>query len=334
MLLIGQGGQVRWTARAGWTATPTWNGRRSHSAATSGWPTGAARSSASCGVRRALRPWCCSTAGRRPPTSTGGRQLRAAGPALQRRRPRSPRPRARDHAAAPFRLEQCADDVAALAAALGLEQIIPVGYSMGGPIAQLVWRRHRDLVAGLVLCATSASFVGTRRERLLQGVATGTSAIAGTVPLGRLTSAALGKWTGWRGRRSSTWWGFEEVARHDWAQVLEAGRETLRFDSRRWIGQVDVPTAVVVNDDDGVVPTRRQRALAASIPRRLGVDRPRRARRVHDVAGAVRAVAGRCLLRGERRCARRRAEPPRHRRVSPPAGQTAGWHEWRSSDWA
>lgn len=168
--------------------------------------------------------------------------------------------------AEPFRLEQCADDVAALAAALGLEHIIPIGYSMGGPIAQLVWRRHRELVAGLVLCATSASFVGTTRERVLQGVATGTSAVAGAVPLARLTSAALGKWTGWRGRREPAWWGFEEVARHDWAQILEAGRETLRFDSRSWIGGVDVPTAVLVNDDDAVVPTVRQRALADRIP--------------------------------------------------------------------
>ncbi len=165
-----------------------------------------------------------------------------------------------------FRLEQCADDVAALANELGLRRIIPVGYSMGGPIAQLVWRRHPDLVEGLVLCATSASFVGTRRERVLAGVATGTSAVAGAVPLGRLTSAALGKWTGWRGRREPAWWGFEEVARHDWTQILEAGRATLRFDSRAWIGDVDVPVAVVVNDDDAVVPTARQVDLAARLP--------------------------------------------------------------------
>jgi 3-oxoadipate enol-lactonase len=166
----------------------------------------------------------------------------------------------------PFRLEQCADDVAVLAAALGLERIIPVGYSMGGPVAQLLWRRHRHLVAGLVLCATSASFRDSRRERVLSGVATGTSVLAGALPLGRLTSAALGKWTGWRDRRESAWWGFEEVGRHDWAQILEAGREVLRFDSRPWIGDVDVPTAVVVTDDDAVVPTSRQWALASGIP--------------------------------------------------------------------
>ena len=168
--------------------------------------------------------------------------------------------------ARPFRLEQCADDVAALVIELGLRRIIPVGYSMGGPIAQLLWRRHPELVGGLVLCATSATFRGTTRERVLTSVATGTSAVAGTIPLGRLTSAALGRWTGWRGRRAPAWWGFEEVGRHDWTQILEAGRETLRFDSRPWVGHVDVPTAVVVNDGDGVVPTARQLDLAGRIP--------------------------------------------------------------------
>src|SRR5687768_8020300 len=37
-----------------------------------------------------------------------------------------------------FRLKDCADDAVALADALGIERFIPVGYSMGGPVAQLV----------------------------------------------------------------------------------------------------------------------------------------------------------------------------------------------------
>ena len=67
----------------------------------------------------------------------------------------------------------CADDVAALADVLGIERFIAVGYSMGGPIAQLLWQRHPELVAGLVLCATSSTFSGTARERLLFSVAAG-----------------------------------------------------------------------------------------------------------------------------------------------------------------
>ena len=41
-----------------------------------------------------------------------------------------------------FKLEDCADDAAALADRFGLERVIPVGYSMGGAVAQLFWRRH------------------------------------------------------------------------------------------------------------------------------------------------------------------------------------------------
>ena len=41
-----------------------------------------------------------------------------------------------------FRLEDCADDVAALAAVLGIRKFVAVGYSMGGMVAQLLARRH------------------------------------------------------------------------------------------------------------------------------------------------------------------------------------------------
>ena len=169
--------------------------------------------------------------------------------------------------AEPFRLEQCADDVAALARELEIDRFVAVGYSMGGPIAQLIWQRHRELVDGLVLCATSATFTGTVRERVLFGVAAGTSAMAGAVPIGRVTNAALTRWNEWRQRRGYPWWGFDEVARHDWEQIVEAGRAIGRFDSRRWLGEVSVPAAVVVTDNDDVVPVHRQLALAAALPR-------------------------------------------------------------------
>ena len=41
-----------------------------------------------------------------------------------------------------FRLEDCADDVAALMDLFGIETGIHVGYSMSGSIAALLWRRH------------------------------------------------------------------------------------------------------------------------------------------------------------------------------------------------
>ena len=65
-----------------------------------------------------------------------------------------------------FRLSDCADDVAAAARALGIERCVLVGYSMGSQVAQLVWRRHPELIEGLVLSAASRNFKGKPGERL------------------------------------------------------------------------------------------------------------------------------------------------------------------------
>ena len=64
-----------------------------------------------------------------------------------------------------FRLEDCADDVAAVADALQASTAYMVaGYSMGSLVSQLAWRRHPDRVAGVVLCASTPAF--TEREHV------------------------------------------------------------------------------------------------------------------------------------------------------------------------
>src|SRR5580704_3957404 len=65
-----------------------------------------------------------------------------------------------------FRLEDCADDVAALAEALDISRFVAVGYSMGGMVAQLLYLRHAPLLSGLVLCATARNVLGSPMEKL------------------------------------------------------------------------------------------------------------------------------------------------------------------------
>ncbi len=60
-----------------------------------------------------------------------------------------------------FRLEDCADDLAALAGVLDIPRFAAVGYSMGGIVAQLLYKRHASLVSGLVLCSTASGVRGS-----------------------------------------------------------------------------------------------------------------------------------------------------------------------------
>jgi len=164
-----------------------------------------------------------------------------------------------------FRLEQCADDAAAVAQARGLSRFIAVGYSMGGPIASLTWRRHPQQVAALVLCATARHFVPRGAARAARGALPVAAAAARLVPgvvqdrmlqrmLVRIEHPEL------RDRVR------QEFVGHEPATVIQAAEALAGFSSRDWIGEVNVPAAVVVTTRDELVPAERQRKLAATIP--------------------------------------------------------------------
>jgi 3-oxoadipate enol-lactonase len=165
-----------------------------------------------------------------------------------------------------FTLEDCADDVVALADALRRRQVVPVGYSMGGLVAQLVWRRHPERVAGLVLAATSRNFQGTVGDRVYFG---GLAALAQGYRIAprSVGDAALNRFIAARTARFEAWeWAASEVASGDVRAYFEAATAIGAFSSHRWVGEIDVPTAVLVNTEDRTVPTWRQRRLAESLP--------------------------------------------------------------------
>jgi pimeloyl-ACP methyl ester carboxylesterase len=146
-----------------------------------------------------------------------------------------------------FRLEDCADDVAALAKVLGIASFVAVGYSMGGMVAQLVWRRHGAMVSGLVLCATARNVLGSPAEKLA----------ALTWP----AAAAAIRWNPLLPPVSA-----EILGRTPLGTALSAVQAVNDFSSHTWISQVDVPAAVVVTTRDYLLPLSRQRKLAAAIP--------------------------------------------------------------------
>ena len=87
-----------------------------------------------------------------------------------------------------------------------------------------------------------------------------------------------------------------ELTRHSARDIAEAGRELGRFDSRPWLGSVDVPAAVVITTRDEAVSPRKQRELAEA-------RRARRCSRRRSTTSRSTAAASDynpALLRGAR----------------------------------
>jgi len=164
-----------------------------------------------------------------------------------------------------FSLADCADDVIALADVLGIGSLFAAGYSMGGPIAKLCWSRHPDRVRGLVLCATANHFVLPEARGVASAVFPGMVVAARMAPqffrerliAGMLRGVPLG------GGRD---FALREMSASDPATVMQAARAVIRFSSRNWASNINVPTAVVITTKDLLVSPRRQYLLAESIP--------------------------------------------------------------------
>ncbi|MBV9603451.1 MAG: alpha/beta hydrolase [Solirubrobacterales bacterium] len=160
-----------------------------------------------------------------------------------------------------FRLSDCAADAAAALEQLGVAPALVVGYSMGGAIAQLMVRDHPEVVSGLVLSGTAQHWQDTRTRRAFKGL--------GVLGL-MLSIAPRATWSaGFRrvglGNSSETAWGLSEMMRHSAHDIVEAGRELGRFDSRPWLRPLPIPAAVVLTTRDELVPPGKQGQLAAAL---------------------------------------------------------------------
>jgi 3-oxoadipate enol-lactonase len=165
----------------------------------------------------------------------------------------------------PFRLTDCAADAADVLRTLDATPALVVGYSMGGAIAQLVARDHRDVVRGLVCSGTAQHWQDSESRRVWRSMGA----------LGMMLSMApRATWrSGLRrvGVEDSprTAWLQSEMLRQSARDMAEAGRELGRFDSRPWLHAVDVPAAVVLTSRDTAVPPRKQRELATALRARV-----------------------------------------------------------------
>jgi pimeloyl-ACP methyl ester carboxylesterase len=162
----------------------------------------------------------------------------------------------------PFRLVDCAADAAAVVRELDAGPAIFVGYSMGGTIAQLIARDHRDAVAGVVLSGTAQHFQDPATMKVWRWM--GAFGFA-------LSLAPRAAWrAGFKQAEipysspRTAWW-LAEMMRHSAVDIAEAGRELSRFDSRPWLSAIDVPAASVITSKDNSVAPTRQQELAEAI---------------------------------------------------------------------
>lgn len=165
----------------------------------------------------------------------------------------------------PYSMDRHADDVAALLDVLQVERAVVGGLSMGGYVALAMWRRHRDRVRALMLADTRAgadTAEGRQKRDDLIAVARkeGSSGVAERQITGLVGKSTREKQPELVDRVRSIMDGESEEGI---IGALEAMKG--RPDSTALLGEIDVPTLVVVGDEDTVTPPKEARAMHEAI---------------------------------------------------------------------
>jgi pimeloyl-ACP methyl ester carboxylesterase len=169
-------------------------------------------------------------------------------------------------ASPPYSMDRYADDVAAVLDALGIERAVITGLSMGGYVAFAMWRRHRARVRALVLAdtrATADSVEGAEKRRSMIEIAE----TQGPTAVANLQIAGLvGKTT--RDKRPDIYDAMHRMMAQAEVEGIVGGLEAMmgRPDSTPTLATIDVPTLVVVGDEDVITPVADARAMHEGIP--------------------------------------------------------------------
>lgn len=159
-----------------------------------------------------------------------------------------------------FTLLDAADDVIRVADALGIAKFTPVGYSMGGALAQLVALRHHERINGIVLVATGTSFVNSRYSSRVFAHLRNFAKLSRYSP--KIVSNMLARKI-YRSMLPANLdpWVLSQLLCHDWATLAWAGADMGRFDSAQFLGKLATRSAVVVTTEDTTVTTLEQHRL-------------------------------------------------------------------------
>jgi 3-oxoadipate enol-lactonase len=164
-------------------------------------------------------------------------------------------------------MEQMADDLAALVAALSIvEPIVLCGLSMGGYIAFEFWRRHAAKLKALILCDTRAAAdkpEAAANRRTMADRALG----EGPRPLVESMLPKLFSPRTYADRPRSVEAIESVMMRTDPRGIAAAARGMAeRRDFTTELKNIRCPTLLIVGADDALSPPAEMQALAAAIP--------------------------------------------------------------------
>lgn len=165
----------------------------------------------------------------------------------------------------PYSMDQYADDLAGLLDVLRVERVVLCGLSMGGYATLAFWRRHRERVRALVLCDTRAEADDAdgrarRDDMIALARRKGVEAVARS-----LMQGMIGRSTRERhpGVVDAVYSMLAAAPIDGVVGALEAMRD--RPDSEATLATIDVPTLIVVGEEDTITPPDRSRAMHAAI---------------------------------------------------------------------
>ncbi len=159
-----------------------------------------------------------------------------------------------------------ADDVVALLDNLRVERAVICGLSMGGYVSLALWRRHPERVRGLVLMDTRAGAdspegVAKRKEMIVLARERGSGGVADATITGM-----VGKRT--RERCPEVVDAVHRMLESASVEGIVAALEAMmnRPDSTQTLATIDVPTLIIVGEEDALTPPSESRAMHAAIP--------------------------------------------------------------------
>ncbi len=163
-----------------------------------------------------------------------------------------------------FTLEFLVDDLIALLDHLKIQQTILCGLSMGGYVALRTVERNTQRVDGLVLCDTKSE-ADTNETKLARGASisaikkNGVDAYADTFLKGALSSTSL--------KERSVVETAAKIIRQNQALGLSGTLLALagRTDTTSFLPKIQVPTLILVGEQDKITPPEQSRKMQSSI---------------------------------------------------------------------